>query len=186
MRIVIQSGDFVAVGFNILVAEFHDRHSLERQRDLQRIGPDFLDAAFDETEALSRLRARSATPIAEALLNQRVVAGIGNVFKSEVLFTCGVYPFAPAGSLPDGKLLDLIRSARKLMALNVRSQHDGSITTYSGFRRTTGRSDPAERLFVYGRRSKPCRRCGTAIEYEKRGLDARSTYWCPACQAAPG
>ncbi|HXI11876.1 MAG TPA: DNA-formamidopyrimidine glycosylase family protein [Thermoanaerobaculia bacterium] len=184
MRIVIESRDFVAVGFNIPVAEFHDERSLERQRDLQRIGPDFLSASFDETEAIARLKARSATPIAEALLNQRVVSGIGNVFKSEVLFTCGVYPFAPVHTLGDDKLAELLKSARKLMALNVRSEHDGAITTYTGFRRTTGRSDPAERLFVYGRRAKPCRQCGTPIEYEKRGLDARSTYWCPTCQSS--
>lgn len=182
MRVVVSTAEFVAVGFNIPVAEFHTTESLARQKDIRAIGPDLLGQELDPSAALERLRSRPSLSIAEALLNQRLVAGIGNVFKSEVLFSCGIDPFASVASLSDQSLLDLVRTGQKLMALNVRDSHSGGITTYIGFRRTTGRSDPAERLWVYGRRGKPCRKCGTAIGYRKQGLDARSTYWCPQCQ----
>ncbi|HVH55740.1 MAG TPA: DNA-formamidopyrimidine glycosylase family protein [Vicinamibacterales bacterium] len=181
MRIVIATSDFVAVGFSIPVAEWLDTRALSRQDDLRRLGPDLLGADFDAEEALARLRGRSTEPIAHALLNQRVMAGIGNVYKSEVLFACRVNPFLTVADLNDEQLRCLIATARKFLQANV-SERVEAMTTYMGFRRTTRRDAPSERLWVYGRAGEPCRRCGAAIQIDKRGADARLTYWCGTCQ----
>jgi endonuclease-8 len=181
MRIVVATAAFEAVGFNVPVAEFLRGTALERQADLRLMGPDLLGEVFDEAEAVRRLRARGATAIADALLNQRVVAGIGNVYKSEVLFLCGINPFAPVSALADGQLLAVLRTARTHLQANV-IDPTAAIVTYRGYRRTTRRADPAERLYVYGRARKPCRKCGVCIEVRAQGPDARLTYWCPACQ----
>ena len=93
MRIVVATADFVAVGFNIPVAEFIAASNLARHEELRRLGPDLLSETFDAGEALRRMQERPAQLIADVLLNQRVMAGIGNVYKSEVLFSCGVNPF---------------------------------------------------------------------------------------------
>jgi len=181
-RIVIETRAFIAVAFNVQEAELLDEDALRRQPALRRLGPDLLGAAFDEPEALKRLRERASQPIAEALLDQRVAAGIGNVYKSEVLFLERVHPETPAASLPEESLRSLVRTARALLMANVIEDSDSTITTWRGLRRTTRRSDPAERLWVYGRSGKPCRRCGTPIAFRKSGPDARVTYWCPSCQ----
>ncbi|MDQ3071574.1 MAG: Fpg/Nei family DNA glycosylase [Acidobacteriota bacterium] len=180
-RIVIETAAFVAVGFNVPVAEFLEEGREDRQDDLKRIGPDLLGERFDEDEAVRRLLARGAQPIAEALLNQRVVAGIGNVYKSEVLFLERVHPQTPASSVPEPAVRALLRTARRLLRANV-ADASAEIVTYRGLRRTTGRTDPEARLWVYGRGGKPCRRCAASIRYVKSGLDARGTYWCAACQ----
>jgi endonuclease-8 len=182
MRILVATDAFVAVGFNIPVAEFIEAGRLDRHRELARLGPDLLDKESDGAEAIRRLRARGGTPIADALLNQRVLAGIGNVYKCEVLFACGVSPFATIGQLDDPQLACLVQTARKFLTANVAGRL-APMTTYAGLRRTTRRDDPTARLWVYGRARLPCRRCGTAIRLQKQGPDARLTYWCPACQA---
>lgn len=182
MRIVVGAGDFEAVAFNVPVAEFIDRGELSRHPDLGRMGPDLLSEHFDEAEALTRMRHNPAAPVADVLLSQRVISGIGNVYKSEVLFLNGVNPFTPTGKLSDDTLRAILSTARKLMRMNVKNGSHPGIVTYTGFRRTTRRSDPSARLWVYGRGGKPCRKCGTTISRRKQGLDARSTYWCPSCQ----
>src|SRR5688572_23625035 len=93
MRIVLETDEWVAVAFNVPVAEFHNARSLERQEDLRKIGPDFLAEEFDFDEAFRRMRARPDADIADVLLNQRVVAGVGNEYKSEVLFITRINPF---------------------------------------------------------------------------------------------
>jgi endonuclease VIII len=173
MRIVISTDEFVAVGFNIPVAEFHDDKSLARQEDLRRIGPDLL-GAFDAEEAFRRIRARDDAEIANVLLNQRVIAGIGNVFKSEILFICNVNPFTRVDAIADDKIREIIGTSVKLLRHNVE--------TDTPSRRTTGSMNRSQLLWVYGNGGKPCRRCGTPIEYRKQGPDARGTYWCPRCQ----
>lgn len=180
-RVVIETAAFVAVAFNVQVAEFLDARQIARQDDLRRIGPDLLGATFDEDEAVRRLQSRGREAVAEALLNQRVVAGIGNVYKSEVLFLERVHPLTPVNAVSEAALRALLRTARRLLQVNV-ADASSEIVTYRGLRRTTGRSDPAERLWVYGRGGDPCRRCGTPIAYRKTGPDARGTYWCGACQ----
>ena len=179
MRIVIGTDAFEAVAFTVPVAEWLNERSESRQKDLQAMGPDLLGAAFDEDAALGRVREHGADAIADVLLNQRVVAGIGNVYKSEVLFLCRVNPFAPARDVRDERIRELLSTARRLLRANVTAL--GGITTYLGFRRGRGR-DASERRYVYGRAGKPCRTCGTPISARAQGPHARLTYWCPKCQ----
>jgi len=181
MRIVLATAAFEAVGFNIPVAEFLTPGALARQEDLRLMGPDLLGAAFDADEAIRRFRERPDASIADALLNQRIVAGAGNVYKSEVLFLCRVNPFARVADVRDEQLAAILSTARKHLQANVLDP-TAAIVTYRGYRRTTGRSDPAERLYVYGRAGQPCRTCGTPIAMRAQGANARLTYWCPTCQ----
>lgn len=174
MRIVIATEPWVAVGFNVPVAEFHDARSLARQEDLAAIGPDFLAESFDFEEALRRMRARPDRSIGDVLLNQRVAAGVGNEYKSEILFLSGISPARRVDELSDEQLLGALKHARRLMLANVRMR--------TAARVTTGSLDRQKRTFVYGRGGKPCRRCGTRIEFARQGVDARVTYWCPKCQ----
>jgi endonuclease VIII len=182
MRILVATAAYVAVGFSIPVAEWLRGRELRRSKDLTSLGPDLLADEFDDAEAFRRVRARSSEPIAEVLLNQRVLAGIGNVYKSEVLFAGGVHPFATVGELSDQQISTLLATARKFLRANV-TEGLAAMTTYMGFRRTTRRDDPSARLWVYGRAGEPCRRCDTPILIDKRGNNARLTYWCPRCQA---
>ena len=182
MRIVLETADFVAVGFNVPVAEFHTAASLARRQGFNALGPDVLSHEFDEAAALAQLQSRPDLYVGEALLCQSLLAGIGNVYKSEVAFACRVHPFRSVHSLTDSELLCLIRTARKYLKVNVADTSGDKIVTYTGLRRTTGRSDPSERLWVYGRRGDPCRKCGALIESRKQGEGARTTFWCPNCQ----
>ena len=174
MRILIETDAYVAVGFNLPIAEFHDAASLLRSHDLRRLGPDLLANELDVDDAVTRIRARGGQEIADVLLNQTVVAGIGNVYKSEVLFICGISPFARVAELTDAQIAKAITIARKLLLHNL-EREGGSRETLSSLRR-------ARHLWVYGRRGDPCRKCGTRIEYRKQGSDVRGTYWCPKCQ----
>ena len=181
MRIIVGTADYEAIGFDIPVAEWLREKDLDRQEDLRRLGPDLLGTTFDGEEATRRIRARGDSEIADVLLNQRVVAGIGNVYKSEVLFACGVNPFTRVADVSDDQVMCLLTTARRFLQANV---GDGlaPMTTYTGFRRTTGRVNPSERLWVYGRAGDPCRKCKTAISIRAQGRDARLTYWCSTCQ----
>ena len=109
-----------------------------------------------------------------------MLAGIGNVFKSEILFVAGVDPFTPVGRLPDAALDRVLDVARDLLAANVLTRAQ-TLSPAIG-RRTTRSLDPNAKLWVYGRGGKPCRKCGTRIEARKTGVDARLTYWCRRCQ----
>jgi endonuclease-8 len=171
---VLETPSYVAVGFRVPVAEVLTDASLQRHPDLQRLGPDLLSDSFDRAEAVRRLRNSGDLAIGEALLRQSLVAGIGNVYKSEVCFLVNVHPRTPVRQIPDsllGKMMDL---AGKLLRANVVPQH---------LRRTTGRLDPNARLWVYGRQGDPCRKCSTPIQRYLEGQNARPTYFCPRCQA---
>jgi endonuclease-8 len=192
MRITIETDAFHAIGFSIPIAELTTSRELERTEPLLQLGPDILADDFDVGEAVTRLRARADVEIADALLDQTALAGIGNVYKSEVLFAARVSPFTPVAGVTDEQLRAIIAIASRFLRANVpgktrgpsQAQDTDGIVTYTGLRRTTGRSDPSARLWVYGRAGKPCRRCGTPISRRKQGPHARSTYWCPRCQAA--
>jgi endonuclease-8 len=182
MRVLVATADVEAVGFNVPDAEWLTDRALARHRQLQALGPDLLDPAFDAGEALRRLRTRGADAIADALLNQRLVAGIGNVFKSEILFVARIDPFTPVAALADADLSRVVDIAREQLTANVMTRAQ-RISPSTG--RTTTRSlDPNKKLWVYSRGGKPCRRCGATIQSRKTGLDARITYWCPVCQPA--
>lgn len=182
MRIIIATHKMLAVAFSVQLAEFHSSASLKRRKGLALLGSSLLAKDFDEAEAFRRLRALGDEEIGEALLTQSALAGIGNVFKSEACFAAGIHPFRPVSSLSDLELLRLVRKARQQLLANVASESPAQTMTYFGIRRTTGRSDPSQALWVYQRQGEPCRRCGTSIESSKQGFGARVTFWCPRCQ----
>jgi endonuclease-8 len=182
MRVVLRTRDFEAVAFDVPVARFHTPRSLERHTAIPKPGSDLLGPQFSEDEAVARIRAHPADEVADVLLNQHVMAGLGNVYKSEVCFACKVHPFRTVASLSKMEIDCLVDTSRKMMAANVLGTSGDRITTYTGGRRTTSNVDPAARVWVYGRQGQPCRRCGTAILMRKQGPGARSTYWCPDCQ----
>jgi endonuclease-8 len=138
---------------------------------LQRLGPDLTGDAPDVAEAVRRARSATAPTLADLLLDQHVAAGIGNVFKSEVLFLAGLHPDTPPGDLDDAALTAIYDRAARLLRGNVGSG-----------RRTTTGSRARERHWVYGRGGRPCRRCGTAIASAEHGPLRRISYWCRSCQ----
>ncbi len=184
MRVLVATAEAVAVGFNVPVAELLTMREVERHKDLRALGPDWLAEPFDRAETIARLRARPRDAVADALLNQRVAAGIGNVLKSEILFLARIHPFTPVSALENQQVERLVDTAREQLAANVLTRSQALIP-FTG-RRTTRSLDPNRRLWVYGRGGHPCRECGTRIEVRKTGLDARITYWCPVCQPASG
>ncbi|MGI8998888.1 MAG: Fpg/Nei family DNA glycosylase [Candidatus Limnocylindria bacterium] len=170
---ILETAESVAVAFNTPVVELLTDADLRRSRPLTTLGPDLLSRTFDADEAAQRFRARSSAELGNALLDQRAVAGIGNVYKSEVAFLEGLDPWAPVGAFDDAELLGALRTARRLLQANV----------HGGARVTTGSPAQNEGLWVYGRAGRPCRRCGTAIQRRRQGKLARLTFWCPRCQA---
>jgi endonuclease-8 len=186
MRVVITCGDMQAVGFNIPVAEFHSARSLERSAQVPKLGVDVLGGAYDVNAGVKALReyahSHPEAEVANVLLNQRVIAGLGNVYKSEVAFAARVHPFRQMRTLTTRELERLAEAAERFMKANVRDGKGDGIVTYTGNRRTTGAMDRSDRLWVYGRQGHECRRCGAIIEMRRQGTGARSTYWCPSCQ----
>ena len=174
MRIVIATADFVAVAFTVPVAEFHTERSLARH--LGTLGPDLLAPDLDVEEAVRRMRRHPDEAVGTVMIDQRVMAGAGNIFRCETLFACGVDPFTPVRSLSDQHLHAIVATARELLSRN---------TIAARAQRLSGARVGAARgagLAVYGRAGAPCRVCGTPIAYRKAGPEARSTYWCPRCQ----
>ena len=185
MRAVITTADFEAVAFNVPVAQFHTARSLERSTMVPKLGPDLLSDDFSEADARSRLIAHADDDVADALLNQRIMAGIGNVYKSEICFACQVNPFRKMSSLTTNEIDCILDRSRKFLAVNVADGAGDGIITYTGPRRTTHAANQGERLWVYGRQGRECRRCGATVLMRKQGSGARSTYWCPDCQPLP-
>jgi endonuclease-8 len=136
------------------------------------LGPDLLSPDYDQAEAVRRLREHPETTIAEALMLQSVVAGIGNVYKAETLFLEKVSPFVPVSSLDDATLERLLKRARELMRRNTRP----------GPRRTTFGTFAGQNYFVYERSGQHCLKCDTKIQMRRQGNLQRSTYFCPECQ----
>jgi endonuclease-8 len=182
MRIVIETADMVAVAFRVPVAEFHSAESLSRRQGFNRLGPDVLDQTFNPETAIASLQSRTELEVGEAVLNQSVLAGPGNVFKSEICFACRLNPFRTIASLNQDEVRRVVETVQKYMTSNIAETAGDKIVTYTGFRRTTGRSDPYARLWVYGRAGERCRQCGTPIEVKRQGTHARKTYYCPHCQ----
>jgi endonuclease-8 len=139
------------------------------------LGPDLLGADWDPDEAVRRLRAEADVVIGEALLDQRKLAGIGNLYKSEVLFLAGIHPWTAVADVANlDKVIDL---SRRLLVAN--RDRDEQITT--------GNRRRGEQTWVYGRAGKPCRRCGTTIRRADQGPAGRErvTFWCESCQTGP-
>jgi endonuclease-8 len=186
MRIAITCGDVQAVAFSVPVAEFHTTRSLERSENVPKLGVDVLGATYSVDTAVRALRdyrlSHPDTEIANVLLNQRVLAGIGNVYKSEIAFAAGVNPFRKMQTVSDRELERIAEIAHRYMHANIAESKGEGMVTYTGNRRTTRRMDHSARLWVYRRQGQECRRCGAIIEMRRQGTGARSTYWCPSCQ----
>jgi endonuclease-8 len=162
MRIVIATPEYEAVAFSVPVAELTTARHLERTAAVRDLGPDILVDEFDMAEVVRRIEATPDVEIADALLDQTVVAGIGNIFKSESLFAARVNPFALVSELSRRDIERLVNAARRLMRASA--------------------TERTAQLSVYGRAGRPCRRCGTPISRRKQGEQARITYWCARCQ----
>jgi len=186
MRIVLQNSVCQAVGFRVPVAQMHTAQSLARDRRIPQPTTDVLNADFDAEATAHRLRACVHEEIGDVLLHQEVLAGVGNVFKSEVCFVTGINPFCNVADLSAEQISTLIATSKKLVASNVLEDSPDMIVTYRGqHRRTTHQSSPGESLWVYGRNGDPCRRCGERIRRRIQGPDARVTFWCQQCQPMP-
>jgi endonuclease VIII len=185
--VVIETERAVAACFDAPLVEVLETRALRWHPVLAALGPDLLADPPDIATAVSRLRepGRAARPIAEVLLDQSAVAGIGNVYRSEVLFIEGIDPFAATGSLDPVVLERLLRTAAQLL----RSNLGGGARRTRGQDARAGRALPGlatagGRLWVYRRAGRPCLRCGTLIRSALLGTRPRRSWWCPACQAA--
>ena len=173
IRVILRTLTTVAVGYHL-----HDLALVPTEQEeslVGHLGPDLLGSpdevgGWDPAEAVRRLRARPERAIADALLDQRNLAGLGNLYKAEVLFLRGIHPLTPVGEVAD--LEAVVDLAHRLLMAN-----RGRWTQV-----TTGSVRRGEESYVYGRAGAPCRRCGTLIEQETVG--ERVTYWCPSCQPA--
>lgn len=182
--LVLEVPGAIAVCFDAPVVELFERRAEVVHPTISMLGPDLLDASYDQAEAVRRLRdpSRAAMAIGEAVLDQRTVAGIGNVYKSEVLFMEKVDPYAPVGSLDVATFERILGTARDLLQANVRPDAAAGRTTTIDLK--TGKRLAPSRLWVYDRAGRPCHRCGTLIRTEPQGSELpRTTYWCPSCQA---
>ena len=183
MRIVLENSEYIAVGFRVPVAKMLKPEELARAKRIPAPAIDVLSEEFSAEEVARRMRSHGGEEIADVLLHQEVLAGVGNVFKSEICFVTGVNPFCRVASLSGAAVAGLIAHAQKLVAANVLEDSGDAIVTYGGRRRrTTHESDPGASLWVYGRAGEPCRRCGEAIRRRIQGPDARVTFWCASCQ----
>ncbi len=170
LRLLLETAEHAVVCRNAPVVDIlRSKHPVAA-----RLGPDPLRADFDGKKVLASLRAQGVRPIAEALLDQRLISGLGNVYKSEILFLCGISPFAPVAALDDAALQTLVDVAARLLRSN---RGRGP--------RTTRRASDGSRVWVYRRSGQPCLRCGATIAM-RRGALGRSTYFCPACQRVSG
>ena len=175
---VIEVDGAVAVCFDAPTVELIETRALGVHPVLRRLGPDLIRSDEPVDGLVSRLRALPPqTPVGEALLDQRVMAGLGNVYRSEVCFLERVDPFAQLASLSDATLRRLVETGRILIRANRSSP---ARTTVPGAR------SPEGRLWVYGRTGRPCRRCGRSIVSRVSGDMPRRTWWCPSCQPAAG
>ena len=173
VRLVLANTEWQAVGYSLGLVEL--LRTAEEGRAVGHLGPDLLDPAWGaETAAaaVARLAEQPDRPVGEALLDQTRLAGIGNVYKAEVLFLRGVHPWTPVRDVPG--TLELVELSHRLLDAN--KDRPGHITTGD---RGRGREH-----WVYGRAGRPCRRCGTRIERAEQ--DGRVAFWCPRCQPAPG
>ncbi|MFM9608525.1 DNA glycosylase [Streptomyces sp. V2] len=169
IRAVLGTADHTAVGYRLTVLNLI---RTEHEDSLVgHLGPDLLGPDWDAGRALANLLGDPARPLGEALLDQRNLAGIGNIYKSELCFLTGATPWLPVGALPPDRAAKLPQLAHRLLAAN----------RTRPVRTTTGRR--GQDLFVYGRAGRPCLRCGTPVRLADQ--DDRPTYWCPSCQQGP-
>jgi endonuclease-8 len=169
----LKTADTMIVCFTPKLLELLTHNELRAHPWLARLGPDMLASAFDEAETLQRFRFRNDLPIGEAVMNQTIVCGIGNIYKSEVLFITRTDPFVRVDKLTDEVLLTILRKARSLMMSN----------RGTSARRTRMRGDGSN-FWAYGREGEACFECGETIVIRRQGDLGRTTYYCPNCQGS--
>ena len=170
IRLLLANDEWQAIGYQLGVVELI-RTSKEAQV-VGHLGPDLLGPDWDRAEAVRRLSAEPGRPVGEALLDQRNLAGVGNLFLAEMLFLRGISPWRSVGRVED--LDALVELGRRLLEAN---KHRIDQVT-------TGDRAPGQQTWVYGRAGRPCRRCGTRIKRAEQGAagEERVRFWCPACQ----
>ena len=169
-RVVLTAGDRIAVGFSLGILEL--LHREQEHEVVGHLGPDLLGADWDEDEAVRRLATDPGRPVHEALLDQTLLAGLGNMYVAELCYLFGLHPAHPVAQVPD--LHRLVRRARQLLELNKERPQQT----------TTGDLRQGRRMWVYRRDGQPCLRCGSRIQVAMRGDPGRerASYWCPSCQ----
>ncbi|MBL7494022.1 Fpg/Nei family DNA glycosylase [Frankia sp. AgB1.9] len=176
IRVVLGNVRHVAVGYRLPVLDI--LRTGDESKVVGQLGPDVLGPDWDLARVTANALAHPEREIGSVLLDQTVLAGLGNVYRIEACFIAGVSPWTRVGDVPE--LDTFVDRARQLIVLNAERS----------VRVTTGSARPGEQLWVYGRGRRPCRRCGTAIRVaEQAPSDApeegRVTYWCPRCQRGP-
>ena len=173
-RVVLQTETWLAVCFSAPVVEVYRQADRRRHPGLGSLGPDLCLPTADLIDCVERMARFSYLheQVAEVLLDQRVACGVGNVYKSEVLWACALDPFTPIEWVDEPLRLELLETAGRLLRANLQTEE-----------RTTL---PGGGLAVYGRAGKPCRRCHGTIDVARQGDHGRLTYWCAGCQVGPG
>lgn len=173
VRVVLANTDWVAVGYRLPVVDLLE--TADEHRVVGHLGPDVLGPDWDLDEAVRRLLAEPDREIGLALLDQRNLAGIGNLYRTEVQFLRGLTPWVPVGAVPD--LPGLVELGRRLMLAN-RGRIEQS---------TTGSLHKGQTHWVFERQGRPCRRCGAKVVSAEQGEPPhqRLSYWCPHCQRGP-
>jgi endonuclease VIII len=162
--VVLSAEKMEAVQFGGPTLRVLSAAQLRRDPQLARLGPDVLAPDFDAGRVVGTLHRAPERQLGDALLDQRLLAGIGNIFKSEACFAAGLSPWQPLADLSEDELLDVLAATRRLMRESA----------------ADGRPRPA----VYRRAGRPCPNCGTPIAAGGQGDANRRTYWCPRCQPA--
>ncbi len=172
--LIVRTDEHEVVQFDGPVLELTTDSRTRFDQRITGLGPDVLAPEFDEDKFLARLREDDQTRgIGDALLDQRNLAGIGNIWKAESCFLAGLDPWKPTAGVADDQLLELVRAIRPLMAES--AERGGHITTFPG--------DRPGATWVYERAGLPCRRCSTRVRARGQGDDNRTTFWCPGCQS---
>ncbi|MFF3120793.1 DNA-formamidopyrimidine glycosylase family protein [Streptomyces sp. NPDC057908] len=175
IRAILANAEHTAVGYRLPVLEL--LLTQDEENVVGHLGPDLLGPDWNAETALHNLLSDPARPLGEALLDQRNLAGIGNIYKAELCFLARATPWLPIGDLAAPTAARLVTTAKQLLEAN----RDRPMRTTTG---AASRGYGAnERLWVYGRTNRPCLRCGTPIRTADQ--DARPTYWCPRCQSGP-
>jgi endonuclease-8 len=171
--LVIRTQRHDVVEFDGPVLELMTDSRTRFDRRMAGLGPDIIGDDFSERDYLRRLRGDDPTRgVGDAVLDQRIVAGIGNIWKCEACFLAGIDPWRKLSELSDDEALAIVRAARPRMRESAR--HGGRVTTAPG---------GAWAVWVHERAGRPCRRCGTLINARGQGDGNRTTFWCPQCQA---
>lgn len=186
---VLETEGHRVVVYSAPIARLLRTSDLERDLRFRGLGPDLLAPHFDPNDAVERLRCRAPTPLGEAIIDQSVVAGIGNVWKSELCFNLRLDPFAPVCRFADEELAGLVSLARAQLHDNVCGPKRSAPDPFAprAFRQTRlGRRQGESVLSVYERAGQPCYDCATIIEMKRQGEQRRATYYCPSCQPPRG